>query len=188
MVQKLLAEMPRYELFAQKYKSDMQERCALRREQSLTCDAPTLNTLSSAYGEDAATAWIMAQMASIVLLTGVAKGDQTTTMQLTSGARVVLANYGSLKATEFMLFCSQFKAGLYDHFYGTFDVLVITTSLKDFTQQIRKEKASIAERRQREAREAERQRREHDDRLITYAEFLALKEKEKNKDMDKVKE
>lgn len=188
MVQKLLAEMPRYELFAQKYKSDMQERCALRREQSLTCDAPTLNTLSSAYGEDAATAWIMAQMASIVLLTGVAKGDQTTTMQLTSGARVVLANYGHLKATELMLFCSQFKAGMYDHFYGTFDVLVITSSLNDFALHIRKEKASIAERRQREAREAERQRREHDDRLITYAEFLALKEKEKNKDMDKVKE
>lgn len=47
-------------------------------------------------------------------------------------ARTIILGYGRFKLTEFMVFFQRFKQGLYGTFYGVFDPMVITRSLREF--------------------------------------------------------
>lgn len=47
-------------------------------------------------------------------------------------ARTIILGYGGFKLTEFMVFFQRFKQGLYGTFYGVFDPMVITRSLREF--------------------------------------------------------
>lgn len=47
-------------------------------------------------------------------------------------ARIIISGYGDFKLTEFMVFFQRFKQGLYGTFYGVFDPMVITRSLREF--------------------------------------------------------
>lgn len=47
-------------------------------------------------------------------------------------ACIIISGYGDFKLTEFMVFFQRFKQGLYGTFYGVFDPMVITRSLREF--------------------------------------------------------
>ena len=47
-------------------------------------------------------------------------------------ARIIISGYGDVKLTEFLVFLQRFKQGLFVTFYGVFDPMVITRSLREF--------------------------------------------------------
>lgn len=146
--------------------------------QTLLCSSPSLRTIGDAYGDNKCVAWIYAQVAQVALMTGVKK-DESLTMQVSVAAESIASNYGYLKVTDLMLFFSLFKSGMFGKFYGTFDVLVLTSSLSDFctwrAKQIsehRYKQIKQDEERQREMRRQQFEREVADGTRIGYSEWL----------------
>lgn len=131
-------------------------------------EAPTLATIAAAYGRGTPYAWLVPQLVELSEFCG-CKG-KLTDFQLEYGAKIIADNFQYLKVTELMLFFYQLKGGLYGRFYGSIDIMVITTALQQFCQERRDNYA----RRERElqAREREKER----ENAITYEEYLKQKQ------------
>lgn len=117
-------------------------------------DAPSLGTLSKAWGENITEAWLEMQLIDLSEFSGVK--DKLSTFQLDSISQVIMATWGYYKVSEMMLFFLQFKSGKYGKFYGSVDSMVITEALREFD----KERCQAIDRYVRE--EEERQKQEQD--------------------------
>lgn len=153
------------------YNPDRQYDFCTYPKRCVTGNAPTLTDINLAYGENTATAWLVAQLQDLSEFCGCR--DKLTVRQLEGLARLLSSTYRWLKLTEFMLYFHRFKLGMYGKFYGAVDPIVITASLRTFLS----ERAGIlyeAERRQMDTdRENARQG------CVTYEEWKAM-----NKDKD----
>lgn len=75
-------------------------------------------------------------------------------------ARTIILGYGGFKLTEFMVFFQRFKQGLYGTFYGVFDPMVITRSLREFRADREKLLRFYEDKKRQEEKERERELRE----------------------------
>ena len=75
-------------------------------------------------------------------------------------ARIIISGYGDFKLTEFMVFFQRFKQGLYGTFYGVFDPMVITRSLREFRADREKLLRFYEDKKRQEENERERELRE----------------------------
>lgn len=96
-------------------------------------DAPTLGTVSKAWGDNITESWLEMQLIDLSEFSGVK--DKLSSFQLDSLAQVIIASWGHYKVTEMMLFFQQFKSGKYGRFYGAVDSMVITEALHDFDKE-----------------------------------------------------
>ena len=87
--------------------------------------------MAAAYEINTAILWLKIQLFDLAVFTGVKKPSDE---QITMLCETILANYGFLKVTELMVFFSKFKAGQFERFFGTFDTMVITSSLATFVE------------------------------------------------------
>lgn len=141
------------------------EYMARHHDRCFSGAAPTLRRYADVHGKDSVKMWLSTQIKDLCEFAG-AKKPQPDAME--DIAATIIAQYPGLKLTELMVFMQLFKAGHYGHFYGTFDPLVLTASLKEFCEGYRqREHARIA-------REEERQARErYDAAAITLDEAIA---------------
>ncbi|MCQ2204022.1 MAG: hypothetical protein MJZ15_06230 [Bacteroidales bacterium] len=130
-------------MFEKRYSIDNESYCAAHVDKAITAHSPSLEIVCEAYGETPTITWLFSHLASLPLSTGVNKGVEITPMQITSMARTILANYPKLRVTSLLVFFSRFKAGYYDHFYGSFDPMVVTTALNEFVRWERNERNEI---------------------------------------------
>ena len=88
-------------------------------------------------------------------------------------ARIIISGYGDFKLTEFMVFFQRFKQGLYGTFYGVFDPMVITRSLRQF----KSEREALLKRYEDKRRQQERQQQweESQRNSLTYDEWQELR-------------
>lgn len=75
-------------------------------------------------------------------------------------ARIIISGYGDFKLTEFMVFFQRFKQGLYGTFYGVFDPMVITRSLREFRSDREKLLRFYEDKKRQEEKGRERELRE----------------------------
>ena len=94
--------------------------------------APTLGVVKQAYGPNAPTMWLMAQLYDLCEYTGAKKMD---VQQATMLAEIIAQEYGYLKVSEILLFFLRFKAGNYGRFYGAVDPMVITAAIREFLKE-----------------------------------------------------
>ncbi|MCM1066406.1 MAG: hypothetical protein NC418_02385 [Muribaculaceae bacterium] len=111
--------------------------------------------MRDAYGRNAVEAWICCQLKELSEFSGCKNKFSNTQLDFLS--RIILANYASLRLTEFMLFCWNFKLGKYGVFYGVEDPLVITSALEKFVRE-RNEAHALYEQIEEMERKEERQR------------------------------
>lgn len=99
------------------------ERMAILNEYS------TLEMLDMAYGTNKATEWLVAQLADLNAYCGIINMSDVQTQRL---AKVIYAEHKKTKFSEFMAFFLRFKGGVFGHFYGNVEPMVIASHLHDF--------------------------------------------------------
>lgn len=95
--------------------------------------APTLTTVSNAYGYDILEVWIMAQLENLNDFCGASVKMEIP--QMSDLAKIIFSEYHFLKVSELLLFFYRFKSGEYGHFYGSIDPQKITVALLEFKKQ-----------------------------------------------------
>lgn len=100
------------------------ERRAIATEKS-----PTLLVIEKAYGDGSAVQWIMMQLAEFNEYCG--KKEKLDDWQIENLAKGILSQYSQLKASEFLLFLSQYRNGKYGPLYGSVDPIEFMAVLKD---------------------------------------------------------
>lgn len=139
--------------FLCKVTPDTQAAFALKVEQAVMGDYPTLTDIRLAYGNRFPEQWLAAQIADVTLFVGAKNLDKRQQAQL---AGIIAAEYHYLKVTELLVFFYWLKTGRYGHFYGNADPQVILCALRAF---IPDRNEIIAEAEQRERMEREREER-----------------------------
>lgn len=147
-----------------------QSEFAKARDKCLTGHAPSVARLARAYGHNIAVAWLELQLVEVGETCGARKQDVA---QLQSTAEALICEYGYLKMTEWMLFFSKLKIGVFGSFYGAVDSMRIGECLKEFLTWRSGELARI----ERERREAERRKEEEREsrETLTYDEWQTLR-------------
>lgn len=101
--------------------------------------APTLATMRVAYGDKETMAWIALYLVDISKFKGiVTKSDSSA---IVDAAKMIVTNYGKLKATELMVFFNMFKSSKFrgrdnddlTTMYGEFQCSVIMNCLELFS-------------------------------------------------------
>ena len=147
----------------QLFNPDLQREVCKDVELCQLGDAPTLAELNVAYGEMSSAMWLVPQLFNLSEFCGCK--TRLDEKQLEECASVVATEFSFLKVSEMMLFFFRFKSGKYGRFYGVVDPIVITTSLREFVNEINIEKDRYLQ--EDERKEAEESRK----RAITYEEF-----------------
>lgn len=99
------------------------ERKAILNEYS------TLEMLDMAYGSNKAIEWLIAQLADLNSFCGLINMRDDQTMRL---AKVIYAEHKKTKFSELMAFFLRFKGGVFGHFYGNVEPMVIASHLHDY--------------------------------------------------------
>jgi hypothetical protein len=94
--------------------------------------AATLNELNIAYEQNAASAWLIPQLADLSEFCGCK--TKISDEQIESLSQLMATEYGYITIPEFMLFFHRFKKGEYGQFYGNVDPMVITSSFCHFIE------------------------------------------------------
>lgn len=89
----------------------------------------SLEMLDMAYGPNKAIEWLVAQLADLNSFCGLINMRDDQTMRL---AKVIYAEHKKTKFSEIMLFFHRFKAGVFGHFYGNVEPMVIASHLHDY--------------------------------------------------------
>lgn len=95
-------------------------------------DYSTLAMLDLAFGENAASSWIVTLLANLNKFTGSKNMDDAQTKSL---AKILAFEYRDMKYSMIQLFFYRFKCGDFGKFYGKVDPMVITCALKDFAEE-----------------------------------------------------
>ena len=93
----------------------------------------TLEQLDLAFGEGAASSWLLIAIADLNVFSGSKKMDDA---QMKSLASLIAQRYSHLKYSVLQLFFYKFKSGDFGKFYGKMDPMVVTCALKDFTSYV----------------------------------------------------
>lgn len=113
------------------FSPDNQVRYCQSLERCFIGKAPSIARVSRTFGSHIAESWLEIQLLDLAEFSGVRK-DGMTEKEYEEIARIIISGYGDFKLTEFMVFFQRFKQGLYGTFYGVFDPMVITRSLREF--------------------------------------------------------
>ena len=92
-------------------------------------DYSTLEQLDFAFGEGAASSWLVIAIADLNVFSGSKKMDNA---QMKSLAGLIALRYKHLKYSVLQLFFYKLKSGDFGKFYGKIDPMVVTCALKDF--------------------------------------------------------
>lgn len=149
----------------------MQYKYCKEIDRCYTGKAPTLKVMSEAYGEHIAETWLEIQLRDLSEFAGCK--DKMSIHQIEQVAKVILMEFGFMKATELMHFFILFKSGKFGKFYGSVDGLVITEALQEF-REMRREKLWALEQ-SRQQIERARQDAEHAKNVMSYEEWQELK-------------
>lgn len=141
---------------------------------------PTLADLKYYFGDNMPIIWLLPQLLNLSEFCGCK--DKLTEGQIEETASLIARDFFYLKVTELMLFFSFFKTGKYGRFYGAIDPLLIISGIRTFIDDFRNK---AIDRRETQLR-MERQEKEKNG-SITYADYLALKEKALNGDTEALK-
>lgn len=153
----------------------MQVLASQNEERAYTGKAPTLTTVSHAYGYEVLEVWLMSQLENINDFCGASVKMEIP--QMADLANIIFSDYHFLKISELLLFFHRFKAGDYGHFYGSIDPQKITVALLEFKQRRIAEIKFYESRKQNE--EKNKQREEWAKNCVTRAEYEQMKKDKK---------
>ena len=158
----------------QTFTPELQTLMAQRWHQAYMGYAPSLNCAAAGYGKPTALLLICMQLEDVNLFSGVK--EKMSVSRQKKLAELILTEYGHLKITELILFFYRLKLGQYGRFFGAVDALFISSSLLEFMNQRRHDRAQIDEWKMRNTKQ-----QHTTDRGVTYEEYLRWKsEKEKH--------
>ena len=123
----LLQKYPTFEEFAKANSPARQLYLCQEAEECILGNSPWLGLLDATYGRFASAMWLVPQIADVSVCCGLKEDASKDQIRL-----VIASRYRLLKTDEAMLFFFNFKAGLYERFYGYFDPQTIVRSIKAF--------------------------------------------------------
>lgn len=112
------------------FSPDKQTEYCKNEERCFTGHAPSIARVARTFGDSVAESWLSIQLFELAEFSKVRNGMEPA--DFIELARTIILGYGDFKLTEFMVFFQRFKQGLYGTFYGVFDPMVITRSLREF--------------------------------------------------------
>ena len=126
----LLQKYPTFEEFAKANSPARQLYLCQEVEECILGNSPWLGLLDATYGRFASAMWLVPQIADVSVCCGLKEDASKDKIRLVASA--IASRYKLLKTDEVMLFFFNFKAGLYERFYGYFDPQTIVRSVKSF--------------------------------------------------------
>lgn len=126
----LLQKYPTFEEFAKANSPARQLYLCQETEECILGNSPWLGLLDATYGRFASAMWLVPQIADVSVCCGLKEDASKDQIRLVASA--IASRYKLLKTDEVMLFFFNFKAGLYERFYGYFDPQTIVRSVKSF--------------------------------------------------------
>ena len=126
----LLQKYPTFEEFAKANSPARQLYLCQEAEECILGNSPWLGLLDATYGRFASAMWLVPQIADVSVCCGLKEDASKDQIRLVASA--IASRYKLLKTDEVMLFFFNFKAGLYERFYGYFDSQTIVRSVKSF--------------------------------------------------------
>lgn len=126
----LLQKYPTFEEFAKANSPARQLYLCQEAEECILGNSPRLGLLDATYGRFASAMWLVPQIADVSVCCGLKEDASKDQIRLVASA--IASRYKLLKTDEVMLFFFNFKAGLYERFYGYFDPQTIVRSVKSF--------------------------------------------------------
>lgn len=159
-----------YQKLVAKYNTNTELKVTSDPERCFLADAPSMVNLRVAYGYGAAEGWLSAQLLALSVFCG----KKFTQTQLQTLASTIATRFYFLKMPELMLFFANFKGGVYGHFYGNIDPMVITSKLSDFLKE-RSARLEVYER-ECKARDADEKNARDKANAITYEQYKQMKE------------
>lgn len=126
----LLQKYPTFEEFAKANSPARQLYLCQEVEECILGNSPWLGLLDATYGRFASAMWLVPQIADVSVCCGLKEDASKDQIRLVASA--IASRYKLLKTDEVMLFFFNFKAGLYERFYGYFDPQTIVRSVKSF--------------------------------------------------------
>jgi hypothetical protein len=126
----LLQKYPTFEEFAKANSPARQLSLCQEAEECILGNSPWLGLLDATYGRFASAMWLVPQIADVSVCCGLKEDASKDQIRLVASA--IASRYKLLKTDEVMLFFFNFKAGLYERFYGYFDPQTIVRSVKSF--------------------------------------------------------
>lgn len=130
---------------------------------------PTLAALNKNCGEGAAEAWLIPQLTDLFVFCG-QQGDKIV---FKATAMMIAREYYFLKVSELMLFFYKFKAGAYGKIYGNIKAVDFMFCLRQFATE------RVDAYQKKESEEHLKLLDKYQRNAISYTEYLARKEKEK---------
>lgn len=140
------------------FSPDKQTEYCKNEERCFTGHAPSIARVARTFGDSVAESWLSIQLFELAEFSKVRNGMEPA--DFIELARTIILGYGGFKLTEFMVFFQRFKQGLYGTFYGVFDPLVITRSLREFRADREKLLRFYEDKKRQEEKERERELRE----------------------------
>jgi hypothetical protein len=129
----LLQKYPTFEEFAKANSPARQLYLCQEAEECILGNSPWLGLLDATYGRFASAMWLVPQIADVSVCCGLKEDASKDQIRLVASA--IASRYKLLKTDEVMLFFFNFKAGLYERFYGYFDPQTIVRSVKSFCRE-----------------------------------------------------
>lgn len=129
----LLQKYPTFEEFAKANSPARQLSLCQEAEECILGNSPWLGLLDATYGRFASAMWLVPQIADVSVCCGLKEDASKDQIRLIASA--IASRYKLLKTDEVMLFFFNFKAGLYERFYGYFDPQTIVRSVKSFCRE-----------------------------------------------------
>ena len=156
------------------FNPDMQYKYCKEVDRCYTGKAPSLKTISEAYGENITETWLEIQLRDLSEFAGCK--DKLSIQQIEQISKVIIMEFGFMKATELMHFFILFKSGRFGKFYGAVDGLAITEALQEFRKMRHERMLELREKAERE----ERIRRDKEDakNAISYQQWQELLKQE----------
>lgn len=153
-------------LSSELYNPDGQTKLCINTKDCWFGSHPTLTSLDQVYNKPVGEAWLIPQLANISEYAGTK--EKLTKQQIKDCAFAIRNTYGYLKVSEFMLFCTRFKAGIYGDFYGAVSPLTIAAALRLFVN----DRSVAIERMEQERREADLE--EQKKGAVSYEEYCRM--------------
>lgn len=106
-------------------------------------DVPSFIRLDQAFGEGSSVMWLFSHLKQLLLLLSVDQ-QQIADIQIQQIAATLVANYPTIKLSEFIWFESRLLGGYYERFFGkTSYFLVITRSFNIFVEELNEKLEAI---------------------------------------------
>lgn len=114
-------------------------------EKAYSDKSPFIQDLDIIYGQGCSALWVKAQLLNIDLIANMKESADMSALD--KFANLFIARYGTIKLTEFLLFCARVTLGQYGRFYGYFDPIIIGDMFKKFKRERVEELESIERKR-----------------------------------------